>query len=221
MCDPVTYAVLTAAQMAQSMAAQRQQIKAENEARRMNYERAKQIAAQDLRMKYAQEQTLMQEQAVAKGQEQFKVDSDLMDVIAEGYNTGSGIGDGYVDPGVLAAKHMASFRNYTDAVYAQDAIDNRSMYGRQAQSRTEAGFRAASAWKGQLALPSQGYTALKIGMAGAQGYMQGKMMFGDTTKTAADALTKPITGPGSGSFKPTVGVPFDATTTNQLFIPTW
>ena len=226
MCDAMSMAVMSAAQMGMQVAAERQRIKAENRARELNYQRATAIAKQDLTLKYQQETKQMQDEAVAKSAEFFKVDQDLNAAIAEMYVEGDA-GEG-VDAAYLADRHMASFRGYTDSVYSQDKFDTSARWGRNSVARTQAGFRAASAWKGKQEQSPGWFNVLKIGMAGAQGDMKGKAMFGDTDVTPPSTQMN-LTGPGSGNFKPTVGVPnfrnaqggagFMPLT--QMFIPTW
>ena len=226
MCDAVSMGVLQGAQMMLSISAERERIKAENRAKELNYQRAIAISRQDLSMKYQQETKQMQDEAVAKSAEMFKVDQDLNAAISEMYVAGDA-GEG-VDAAYLSDRHMASFRGYTDAVYSQDKFDTSARWGRNSVSRTQAGFRAASAWQGKQEQSPGWYNMLKIGAAGAEGFMKGKAMFSDTTVTPPTTQMN-FTGPGAGTFKPRVGVPrfrnaqggagFMPLT--QMFIPTW
>ena len=163
------------AQQGMGVAAQREQIKATNEANTMNYERAYEIAQLDTENRYAQEQRRMMQEKTAAAVENQKMDNDLNEVLAE-LMVDEKVGGAPVKD--IVNKFIMSKGNYDDAMAAQLEINRSGMFSRQSTAAMQNAYRAHSTWKPEIQQSPLWYNALKIGMAGVGGYHTGVAMQG-------------------------------------------
>ena len=164
------------AQQGMGVAAQREQIKATNEAHTMNYERAYEIAQLDTENRYAQEQRRMMEERTAATIEGLEMTNELNEIIAE---TMVDETTGGADVGDLMTDFMLSKARFDDAASAQEEINASSRYSRQSVAAQQNAYRAHSTWKPEIKQSPLWYNALKIGVAGVGGYYTGRALQGD------------------------------------------